>query len=90
MNVTFAVPRYMDVGEVSFFLDRDGRLTLDQRPHRQPTIIITPQETYALLQFLRMPGVADLIDQQEAARQEQRWQGYEADLETIAERAASR
>ncbi len=34
---------------------------------------LTPEATYALLVFLRQPGVAELIEQQEAARQEQAW-----------------
>ncbi len=87
---TLAVPRYMDVGDVTFFLGRDGRLTLAQRPHRQPAITITPKETYALLQFLRFPGVAELIEQQEAARQAQTWRDFEDEPLFAGERQADK
>ncbi len=42
------------------------------------------------LTFLRVPGVVTLIEQVEAARQEQKWRDYEADPEAIAERDAGR
>ena len=78
-----SVPRRHEVGGVTFFLDRDGRLTIDERPHGQPLVKLTPGEAFALLTFMRLPGVAELIEQAEAARQERQWRDYEA-----AERAA--
>jgi hypothetical protein len=85
-----AVPRRQEIGDVAFFLDRDGRLTIDERPHGQPLVKLTPGEAFALLTFVRQPGVAELIEQAEAARQEQQWRDYEPDPETIAERTAGR
>ena len=85
-----AVPRRQEIGGVTFFLNRDGRLTIDERPHGQPLVKLTPREAFALLTFVRLPGVAELIEQAEAARQEQQWRDYAADPETLAERAAGR
>ena len=66
-----AVPRRHEIGGVTFFLNRDGGLTIDERPHGQALVKLTPREAFALLTFMRLPGVAELIEQAEAVRQEQ-------------------
>ena len=85
-----AVPRMIEIEHVTFFLSREGALSLDEREGRRPLVKLTPRETYAVLTFMRLPGVAELIEQAEAARQEQQWRDYEPDPETIAEQDAGR
>ncbi len=78
---TLAVPRMHEIGGVTFFLSRTGALTLDEREGRRPLVRLTPDEAFAVLSFMRQPGVAELIEQQEAARQAQAWREYEEDQE---------
>ncbi len=82
------VPRYQQLAGVNFFLDRDGALAIDERDGGRPMITLTPDEVYGMLVFMRLPGVATLIERLDARRQEQWLRGYETDPETIAERAA--
>ena len=56
---------------------RTGSLVLDEREGRQPVVRLTPQEAHALLTFLRLPGVAELIEREDAARQAQAWRDIE-------------
>ena len=58
-----------------------GELMIGWHVEGNQAVRLTPEATYALLVFLRQPGVADLIEQQEAARQEQDWHEYEEDPE---------
>ncbi len=83
------VPRYQQLAGVNFFLDRDGALAIDERDGGRPLITLTPDEVYGVLVFMRLPGVATLIERLDARRQEAWLRGYETDPETIAERAAS-
>ncbi|HZG68058.1 MAG TPA: hypothetical protein VEZ12_15045 [Herpetosiphonaceae bacterium] len=62
-----AVPRMHEIGGVTFFLNRTGALTLDERQGQRPLVRLTPTEAFAVLSFMRQPGVAELIEQQEAA-----------------------
>ena len=82
------VPRYHQVNGCSFFLDRDGGLAIDERDGGRALITLTPDEVYGVLVFMRLPGVATLIERLDARRQEVWLRGYETDPETIAERAA--
>jgi len=80
-----AVPRMHEIGGVSFILSRTGSLALDERDGGRPQVKLTPTEAHALLTFLRLPGVAELIEQQDAARQEQTWRDYEEDPQFAGE-----
>ncbi len=82
---TLAVPRRHEIGGVSFFLNRTGSLTLGERTGNRPVVRITPQEAHALLTFLRLPGVAELIEQEDAARQAQTWRDFEEEPEYAGE-----
>ncbi len=52
---------------------------------RRPLVRLTPNEAHALLTFLRLPGVAELIEREDAARQEKTWRDYEEDPEYTGE-----
>ncbi len=82
---TLTVPRRHEIGGVSFFINRTGSLTLGERTGNRPVVRITPQEAHALLTFLRLPGVAELIEQEEAARQDRFWRDYEEEPEHSGE-----
>ncbi len=60
-------------------VNRTGTLTLDERSGHRPAVTLTPTEAFAVLTFMRLPGVAELIEQQEAARQAQFWRDFEED-----------
>ncbi len=75
----------LEIGNVTFFLSREGALSLDEREGGRPTVTLTPREAYALLAFMRQPGVAELIEQQEAARQDRTWRDFEEDPEYAGE-----
>ncbi len=81
---TLAVPRMHRVG-CTFFLSRTGAIVVDERDGRRPVVRLTPDEVYALLTFLRLPGVAELIEREDAARQEKTWRDYEEDPEYTGE-----
>lgn len=85
-----AVPRshVFDGGIVE--LDADGAITICGRSSGREIVRLTAPEAFELLTFLRVPGVSTLIEETEAARQLQGWERFEADPETIAERAAQR
>ena len=82
---TLAVPRMHQIGGVTFFLSREGALILDERVGRRPLVRLTPREAHAVLTFLRLPGVAELIEGQEAVRQAQIWRDFEEDPEYSGE-----
>ena len=82
---TLAVPRRHEIGGVSFFLNRTGTLSLDERHGHRPAVTLTPNKAYAVLSFMRLPGVAELIEQQEAARQAQFWRDFEEDPQFAGE-----
>ncbi len=50
---------------------------------------MAPRDAYALAMFMRSPAVTALLEAQHAARQTESELSYQADPETIAERAAS-
>ncbi len=60
---------------------RTGSLVVDEREGCRPLVRLTPQEACAVLSFLQLPGVAELIEHQEAARQAQAWRDIEEDPE---------
>jgi hypothetical protein len=74
----------------TFFLSRTGAIVVDERDGRRPVVRLTPDEVFAVLSFMRLPGVAELIEQQEAARQAQAWREYEEDPEYAGEWHADR
>ncbi len=80
---TLAVPRMHQIGGITFFLNRTGSLVLDERDGRRPLVKLTPQEAHALLTFLRLPGVAELIEREDADRQAQAWRNFEEDPEYV-------
>ncbi len=80
---TLAVPRMHQIGGVTFFLNRTGSLVLDERDGRRPVVKLTPEEAHAVLTFLRLPGVAELIEREDAARQWQEWRNFEEDPEYV-------
>ena len=82
---TLAVPRMHQIGGVTFFLGRTGSLILDEREGRRPLVRLTPREAHAVLTFLRLPGVAELIEGQEAERQDRTWRDFEEDPEYSGE-----
>jgi hypothetical protein len=68
------------VFETDFALLPSGELTIGRQADCRMLVRLTPKETYALLMFLRLPGVAELIEEQVGtARQDQNWHEYEAD-----------
>lgn len=69
-----AGPRSVKIGETVFLLNPAGELAID---NRIPAAELTAGETHALLTFLRMPGVAEFIDQSEAERQAARWKDFQ-------------
>ena len=79
------VPRMHQIGGVTFFLGRTGSLVLDERNGRRPLVRLTPQEAHALLTFVRLSGVAELIEREDAARQAQTWRDFEEDPEYAGE-----
>ena len=81
---TLAVPRMHQTG-CTFFLSRTGTIVLDERDGRRPVVRLTPSETFAVLSFMRLPGVAELIEQQEAARQAHFWRDFEEDPQFAGE-----
>ena len=82
---TLAVPRMHQIGGVTLFLGRTGALILDEREGRRPLVRLTPREAHAVLTFLRLPGVAELIEREEAERQAQTWRDFEEDPEYSGE-----
>ncbi len=82
---TLAVPRMHQIGGVTFFLGRTGSLVLDERDGRRPLVRLTPREAHAVLTFLRLPGVAELIEREEAARQDHVWRDFEEEPEYAGE-----
>ena len=83
------VPRYHQVNGCSFFLDRDGGLAIDERDGGRPLIKMSPDEVYGVLVFMRLPGVATLIERLDARRQARCWADYETDTDEEAVRLAS-
>jgi hypothetical protein len=84
-----ALPRYHQLNGCTFFLDRDGALAIDERDGRRPLVKLTPDEVYGMLIFLRLPGVATLIERLEAQRQARCWADYETDTAEEAVRLAA-
>ena len=84
------VPRYQQLAGVNFFLDRDGALAIDERDGGRPLITLTPDEVYGVLVFMRLPGVATLIERLDARRQEAWLRGYDKDQAEEAVRMAAR
>ncbi len=85
-EAALATPRSHSIDTVDFELYPTGALAL-VRPG-QPLVELSAQDAHALLTFLRMPGVAELIEQVEAARQAQNWRDFEETQKR--ERAAGR
>lgn len=85
-----AVPRYHQLAGVNFFLDRDGSLAIDEREGGQPLIKLTPDEVYGVLVFMRLPGVATLIERVDARRQEAWLRGFQQDQAEEAARVMNR
>ncbi len=57
-----------------------GELMIGWHAEGSQAVRLTPGATYALLIFLRQPGVAELIEQRVgAARQDHIWCEYDAD-----------
>ena len=57
-----------------------GELIIGRHVEGSQAIRLTPEAAYALLVFLRQPGIAELIEAQlGAARQDQSWRDYEED-----------
>ena len=83
------VPRYQQLAGVNFFLDRDGELVIDERESGRPLIRMTPKEAYGLLVFMRLPGVATLIERLDARRQEEWLRGFDKDQAEEAVRMAA-
>lgn len=75
----FVTPRYHRLDGATFFIDRDANLTIDERNERRPSVQLTAQEAYGLLTFMRLPGVAPLIETADAADQDRTWHDFEAD-----------
>ena len=84
------VPRYQQLAGVNFFLDREGELVIDERESGRPLIRMTPKEAYGLLVFMRLPGVATLIERLDARRQEEWLRGFDKDQAEEAVRMAAR
>ncbi len=55
----------------------------------EPLVRMEPREAYALGMFMRSPAAVALLEAQNAARQTKSELDFQADPETIAERAAS-
>ncbi len=83
------VPRFHQLNGCNFFLDRDGGLAIDEREGRRPLVKLTPDELYGLLVFLRLPGVATLIERLDARRQERYWADYDISQADEAAKLAS-
>ena len=75
---------------MNFFLDRDGALAIDERDGGRPLIELTPDEVYGVLVFMRLPGVATLIERLDARRQEEWLRGFDKDQAEEAVRMAAR
>jgi hypothetical protein len=73
------MPRYHQVDGSTFFLDRDANVSVDEREDGRELVKLTGTEAYGLLTFMRLPGVATLIEQADAAEQDPIWRGYESD-----------
>ena len=82
---TLAGPRMHQIDGVTFFLNRTGSIVLGDRDGRRPLVRLTPQEAHALLTFMRLPAVAELIEQEDAARQAQTWRDFEEEPEYAGE-----
>ncbi len=84
-----AVPRSHTIDGTIFELAADGAITICARDDNGTIIRMTCREAFSLLTFIRIPGVATLIEDVDARRQLKSWHDFENDPETIAERAAS-
>ena len=82
---TLAVPRMHQIDGVTFFLNRTGSIVLGEGDGRRPVVRLTPKEAHALLTFMRLPAVAELIEQEDAARQAQTWRDFEEEPEYAGE-----
>ena len=68
-----------------------GELMIGWQAEGSQAVRLTPEAAYALLVFLRQPGIAELLEEQlGAARQDQNWREYEEDLEYTGEWDADR
>ena len=84
-----ALPRYHQLNGCTFFLDRDGALAIDERDGGRALITLTPDEVYGVLVFMRLPGVATLIERLDARRQEAWLRGFDKDQAEEAVRLAA-
>ena len=82
---TLAVPRMHQIDGVTFFLNRTGSIVLGERDGRRPVVRLTPREAHALLTFMRLPAVAELIEREDAARQDRVWRDFEEEPEYTGE-----
>jgi hypothetical protein len=55
----------------------------------RPLVKFTPDEVYGLLIFMRLPGVATLIERLEAQRQSRHWADFDASVDEEAAKVAS-
>jgi hypothetical protein len=83
------VPRFHQLNGANFFLDRDGGLAIDDREDRRPLVKLTPDEVYGMLVFVRLPGVATLIERLEAQRQDRYWADFDISKDEEAAKLAS-
>lgn len=68
-------PHCVTIEDVSFGLHPDG--SLDIGLSHRPMVQMTPHQVYALYCLFHMPGVAELLREQNAVRQIAIWQGIE-------------
>ncbi len=80
---TLGVPRSHEIDNVDFEIYPTGDLSIGRSG--EPLIELTARQAYGLLTFLRVPGVAQLLDQVEAARQAQNWRDFEEDPQYAGE-----
>ncbi len=63
-----------------------GELMIGWQGEGSQAVRLTPEAAYALLVFLRQPGVAELLEEQlGAARQDRDWRDFEEDPEYAGE-----
>ena len=72
---TLAVSRHHMIDAVDFDLEPTGEISIGRT--EASLVELTAQDAHALLTFFQMPGVAELIEQVEAARQAQNWRDFE-------------